>query len=62
MPLLENKGIRTVDYQGWRVIDSAEREHGRHHGKPREKFTRIEEMIDALDAGDRHARGAGESE
>ena len=62
MLLLENKGIRTVDYQGWRVIDSAEREHGRHHGKPREKFTRIEEMIDAVYAGDRHARGAGESE
>jgi hypothetical protein len=51
-PLLERRGIRVLSYQNWLMIDSAVIDRGRK-GKPREKFTRIHEMLAvALDKAD----------
>ena len=46
-PLLEGRGIRILSYQNWMMIDSAEIDRGKPKGKPREKFTRVEEMLTA---------------
>jgi ferredoxin--NADP+ reductase len=42
-------GARIVSYSEWRMIDEAECERGVAKGKPREKFTQVAEMIDAID-------------
>jgi ferredoxin/flavodoxin---NADP+ reductase len=44
-PLLERRGIRVLNYQNWLKIDAAEIDRGKPKGKPREKFTRIHEML-----------------
>ncbi|MCC6152498.1 MAG: FAD-dependent oxidoreductase [Candidatus Hydrogenedentes bacterium] len=46
--LLAQRGVRVVSYADWRRIDSAEIARGAVSGKPREKFTRIKEMLKAL--------------
>jgi hypothetical protein len=46
---LKEKGVRPVDMADWRRIDEAEIERGKAIGKPREKFTTIEEMLAVLD-------------
>jgi ferredoxin/flavodoxin---NADP+ reductase len=47
-PLLERRGVRVLNYQNWLMIDSAEIDRGKPKGKPREKFTRIHEMLAIL--------------
>ncbi|HEU5260367.1 MAG TPA: FAD-dependent oxidoreductase [Gemmatimonadales bacterium] len=42
-------GPRVVSYADWLVIDRAEVERGAPKGKPREKFTRVAEMLRLLD-------------
>ena len=44
-PLLAGRGIRVLNYQNWLMLDSAEIDRGKPKGKPREKFTRIHEML-----------------
>ena len=46
--LLEGRGIRLVSYVDWQKIDAAEIQRGEAAGKPREKFTRVEEMLEVL--------------
>ncbi len=46
--LLRGRSIRVVSYDDWRAIDAAEIANGERLGKPREKFTRIQEMLDVL--------------
>jgi ferredoxin--NADP+ reductase len=46
--LLASRGVRVVDVAGWRKIDAAEIARGEAIGKPRERFTRIEEMLAVL--------------
>ena len=46
--LLAKRGIRWVSYAEWLKIDAAEIERGRKKGKPREKFTRVDEMLAVL--------------
>ena len=46
--LLVERGIRAVSYADWQRIDAAEVERGKPNGKPREKFTRIDEMLACL--------------
>ena len=36
-----------VSYSGWELIDAAEKAAGEPQGRPRVKFTRVEEMLDA---------------
>ncbi len=45
---LESKGIRYVTFQDWKQIDNAEVERGKAKGKSREKFTRIADMLNAI--------------
>jgi ferredoxin--NADP+ reductase len=47
--LLRERGVRFVTYDAWQRIDAAEIERGKAKGKPRENFTRIDEMLAVLD-------------
>ena len=49
LQLLRSRGVRVVDIEDWKKIDAAEVERGQLHGKPRERFTAIEEMLAVLD-------------
>ena len=46
--LLDAGAVRYVTMEDWRAIDAAEQARGATTGKPRERFTRIDEMLDAL--------------
>ncbi len=46
--LLGERNVRAVSYADWQRIDAAEIERGKACGKPREKFTRVEEMLAVL--------------
>ncbi len=46
--LLDLRGVRIVSYADWLAIDRAEVARGAARGKPREKFTRREEMLAVL--------------
>lgn len=41
-------GRRVVSYEDWLAIDQAEMDRGAPKGKPREKFTRVAEMLEVL--------------
>jgi ferredoxin--NADP+ reductase len=49
--LLAERAPDSVTYQGWEAIDAAERERGEPLGRPRVKFVRIDEMLEAAQAG-----------
>ena len=49
--ILTGRRVRVLGFADWLAIDAAERERGAGKGKPREKFTRIEEMLRTLDGG-----------
>ncbi|QNJ95335.1 FAD-dependent oxidoreductase [Mycolicibacterium fluoranthenivorans] len=42
--LLEERGIRPLDWSGWRAIDGAERDRGAVASRPRVKFIAIEDL------------------
>ncbi|MBX7256717.1 MAG: FAD-dependent oxidoreductase [Candidatus Hydrogenedentes bacterium] len=46
--LLRERNVRVVSYADWQRIDAAEIERGKTRGKPREKFTRVEDMLAVL--------------
>jgi ferredoxin--NADP+ reductase len=46
--LLSERGVRFVSFEDWQAIDAAEVGRGEPHGRPRVKFVRVEEMLDAL--------------
>ncbi|HUF36732.1 MAG TPA: FAD-dependent oxidoreductase [Gemmatimonadales bacterium] len=48
--LLGADGRRVVSYDDWLAIDQAEVSRGAPKGKPREKFTSVDEMLDLLGA------------
>jgi ferredoxin--NADP+ reductase len=39
-----------VTFEGWQAIDAAEVEAGKPHGRPRVKFCRVEELVEASKA------------
>ncbi|CAG8484449.1 3178_t:CDS:2, partial [Paraglomus occultum] len=49
LPLLAQRGIRTVSYKDWKKIEARESELGQQKGKPREKLAKIEEVLKILD-------------
>jgi ferredoxin--NADP+ reductase len=49
--LLDERAPDHVTFPGWQAIDAVEQERGKPHGRPRVKFVRVEEMLEA-------ARGA----
>ena len=46
--LLARRGVRAVSFEDWRRIDAAETARGASRGKPREKFSTVEEMLAIL--------------
>ena len=51
LPTLQGgQAPRVVHYADWQVIDRAEVERGAPKGKPREKFTRVAEMLRLVDS------------
>ena len=48
-PLLAKRDVRVVSLDDWLKIDAAEVARGQPKGKPREKFTRVAEMLHCLD-------------
>lgn len=46
--VLADRGVRVVSYADWQKINAAEVKRGEAVGKPREKFTRVEEMLTVL--------------
>jgi hypothetical protein len=48
--LLAAKGIKPVSIAQWKKLDRLELENGARHGKIREKFTRVDDMLAALSA------------
>jgi NADPH-dependent glutamate synthase beta subunit-like oxidoreductase len=48
--LLAQRSVRSVSFHNWESIDKAEKARGLPLGKPREKFTRISEMLAASSA------------
>jgi len=46
--LLAARGVRVVTFADWERIDRLEVEQGKAAGRPRLKFTRIDEMLEAL--------------
>jgi len=46
--LAKAKGFRPVSFDEWKRIDELETERGLAKGKPRDKFTRVSEIIEAL--------------
>jgi len=51
--LLGVDGRRVVSYEDWIAIDQAEMTRGAASGKPREKFTSVEQMLEVLGAARR---------
>jgi ferredoxin--NADP+ reductase len=48
--LLDERGGDHVTYMGWQAIDRAEQAAGEPHGRPRVKFCRVHEMVEAAKA------------
>jgi len=48
--LLAQRSVQSVSFHDWETIDQAEKARGLPLGKPREKFTRISEMLAASSA------------
>ncbi|HEY9265961.1 MAG TPA: FAD-dependent oxidoreductase [Mycobacterium sp.] len=57
--LMEQRGVASVDWSGWRAIDTAERERGSAASRPRVKFVAVEEMLTAAQGPVQTARTAG---
>ena len=50
LALLSGRGVRVVDFADWETLDALEIAAGTPRGKPREKFTRIPAMLQALES------------
>lgn len=48
--LLDGRGLRYVSFADWQRLDELEQERGAELGRPRLKYSRVEEMLKALDA------------
>ncbi|CEP11215.1 hypothetical protein [Parasitella parasitica] len=48
-PLMKERHIQPVSYADWKKIEAAEFAIGKKLGKPREKFSRIQDMLAVLD-------------
>lgn len=48
--LLEERQLDFVTIEGWRILDQLEVANGEKRGRPRVKFTRVQDMLEALRA------------
>jgi ferredoxin--NADP+ reductase len=49
--LVGSHNVRLVTYDDWRRLDALELSHGKEQGRPRVKFTRVDDMLAALNEG-----------
>jgi ferredoxin--NADP+ reductase len=49
--LLDERGGNHITYMGWQAIDAAEVGAGEPHGRPRVKFCRVHDMVEAAKTG-----------
>jgi ferredoxin--NADP+ reductase len=56
---LQERGVRYVTFADWQTLDQIEMARGADQGRPRVKFTRVEDMVEALDEH-RQAAPAGD--
>ena len=47
--ILRGRGVRMTTWQDWQQIDKVETARGAEVGKPREKVTRVGEMLEILE-------------
>jgi ferredoxin--NADP+ reductase len=47
--LLAARGVRFVSFADWLTLDKIETARGAEQGRPRVKFTRVEDMLEALE-------------
>ena len=47
--MLQSRDVTYVTIDGWRVLDQIETMRGTNEGRPRVKFTRVEDMLEAID-------------
>ncbi|MBN1202640.1 MAG: FAD/NAD(P)-binding protein [Anaerolineae bacterium] len=47
--LLHKRGVRVVSYADWHILDRLEQERGQAVGRPRIKFSRVDDMLRALE-------------
>ena len=46
--MLQSRGVQVVSFADWQKLDALEQAAGKTRGAPREKFTRIPDMLEAL--------------
>jgi ferredoxin--NADP+ reductase len=46
--LLHERGVQIVTYADWQTLDSIEQSRGEAQGRPRVKFSKIEDMLNAI--------------
>ena len=46
--LFAQRGVRPVTFEDWERIDAEEKSKGQIEGKPRAKFTDVNQMVDVL--------------
>lgn len=47
--VLRDRNVRFTTWDDWQILDRLETERGASNGRPREKFTTLDEMLSALD-------------
>ncbi|MBE0690342.1 MAG: hypothetical protein IH587_09505, partial [Anaerolineae bacterium] len=47
--LLKTRGIHYVTYQDWLTLDALEQKNGKAQGRPRLKYSRVKDMLEAID-------------
>ena len=47
--LLKTRGIHYVTYQDWLTLDGLEQKNGKAQGRPRLKYSRVKDMLEAID-------------
>jgi ferredoxin--NADP+ reductase len=47
---MEKRRLEFIDLHEWRILDQLEMANGAALGKPRVKFTRLQDMLEALHA------------
>ena len=57
--MLIARGIQFVRYADWLTLDRIEQERGRALGRPRLKFSRVEDMLSAIRAAKSEPEAAG---
>ncbi|MCK6581171.1 MAG: FAD-dependent oxidoreductase [Anaerolineae bacterium] len=48
LPLLKARGVEVVTFDDWLLLDAVEQARGQDEGRPRRKFARVEDMLDAI--------------